>query len=371
LTNATESTYIIAAGGTGGHIFPGIALAKEIRSRRPDATVVFVGTRHGLEQSLIPANGFPLETIRASGFAGKSAGRRLAALGELPLGMLDAWRLLRRRRPRAVAGLGAYVSVPVLAAARMLGIPTVIHESNAMPGIANRFASRFATRVAMAYPAASSRLARGGVLTGTPVRSEFFGVPPLAEAPATRRLLIFGGSQGSGVLNRTAVEALPELSAGGVEVLLQTGEKHHAGVSRAVAGRGSAAPGPRLEAFLPKLHEELAWADLVVSRAGAMTVAELAAAGRPAILVPFGSATHGHQRENARSLIEAGAAIMIEETDLTGDLLARSVRELLAQRSRLLAMGLAARRLARPDAARRLADLLFEAESGGGSRETA
>jgi UDP-N-acetylglucosamine--N-acetylmuramyl-(pentapeptide) pyrophosphoryl-undecaprenol N-acetylglucosamine transferase len=356
---------VIAAGGTGGHIFPGIALAREIQSQRPSAAVVFAGTARGLESKLIPENGFPLETVRVSGFAGKSLEHRIAALAELPLGVIDSWKLLRRHRPRAVAGLGAYVSVPVLAAARMLGIPTVIHESNAMPGVANRFLSRFATRVAVSLTAAGSRLRRPGTLTGTPVRAEFFSVPPLETGAATRRLLVFGGSQGSVVLNRAVAEAVPALRAAGVEVLLQTGERHLETVARKISAAGTLPPGLRLEPFLPRLDRDLAWADLVVSRSGAMTVSELAAAGRPAILVPFGSATHGHQRENARALVEAGAARLIEEPELTGERLSRTVGELLGDRPGLVRMGAAARSLSRPDAAKKLAEVVFEAESQG------
>ncbi|MFN2386973.1 MAG: undecaprenyldiphospho-muramoylpentapeptide beta-N-acetylglucosaminyltransferase [Thermoanaerobaculia bacterium] len=359
----TRATYVIAAGGTGGHIFPGIALAREIQSLRPSASVVFAGTARGLERKLIPQSGFPLETVRASGFAGKPFARRIGALAELPLGVLDSWRLLRRHRPHAVAGLGAYVSVPVLAAARMLGIPTVIHESNAMPGVANRFLSRFATRVAISLPAARARLGRTATLTGTPVRSEFFSVPPLRESGTTRRLLVFGGSQGSLVLNRAVVDALPQLRAASVEVLLQTGERHQGSVAGKISTGGSLPAGVRLEPFLPKLDRDLAWADLVVSRAGAMTVAELSASGRPAILVPFGSATHGHQRENARSLVEAGAARLIEEHELTGNRLARAVSELIGDRGGLVRMGLAARSLSRPDAAQKLAEIVFESET--------
>jgi UDP-N-acetylglucosamine--N-acetylmuramyl-(pentapeptide) pyrophosphoryl-undecaprenol N-acetylglucosamine transferase len=293
---------------------------------------------------------------------------RLAALALLPLGVADSWRLLRRRRPRAVAGLGSYASVPVLSAARMLGIPTLIHESNAMPGIANRFASRFATRIAVSLPSASARLARPGTVTGTPVRPEFFSVPPLAAGSGSRRILVFGGSQGAAVLNRAVCEAVPELTAAGVELILQTGEKHWEDVTGRLGSAGSLPRGVRVEPFLPRLYEQLAWADLVVSRSGAMTVAELAAAGRPAIVVPFASATHGHQRENAQALVAAGAAVMIEEPELTPKALSRAAFELLADRSRLQQMGLAARALSRPDAAGRLAELLFEAEGSGTER---
>jgi UDP-N-acetylglucosamine--N-acetylmuramyl-(pentapeptide) pyrophosphoryl-undecaprenol N-acetylglucosamine transferase len=350
---------VIAAGGTGGHIFLGVALAREIQALRPEAEILFIGSRHGLEVKLVPQTGFPLDLVRSSGFAGKSAVKKLGALADVPVGFLEARRILARSRARAVAGVGGYVSVPVVLAARSLGVPTLIHESNAFPGVANRLLNRFATRTAVGVAPANSHLARPGVVTGTPVRPEFFRVPPLDPASATRRLLVFGGSQGSRVLNRSMVEAAPLLATDGIEVIHQAGEKEFESVR---AAYGNLPPGWRLEPFLPRIHEELAWADIVLSRAGSQTLAELAAAGRPSILVPFGSATHGHQTENARAFERAQAAIAIEEGTLTGETLARTVRELVGNRSRLVEMGENARAFARPDAAKILADLLFEAE---------
>jgi UDP-N-acetylglucosamine--N-acetylmuramyl-(pentapeptide) pyrophosphoryl-undecaprenol N-acetylglucosamine transferase len=357
--NEPEGTYVIVAGKTGGHIYPGIALAKEIRARRPGVPVLFVGTADGLESRLIPDAGFPLETVRASGFAGKSLSGKLLSLARLPGGFLEARALLSRHRARGVVGMGGYVSVPVLAAARLLRVPTVVHDSNALPGIATRLANRFATRTAVGLARSNARLARPGTVTGTPVRAEFFAIAPVSASARTRRLLVFGGSQGSAVLNRALIEAAPRLSGEGLEVVHQTGEGQFAAVQ---AGYGEIPARWRLAPFLPRLYEELAWADLVVSRSGAMTLAELAAAGRPSILVPFGSATHGHQRENALALVEAGAARMIEERELTVETLARAVADLFSDRQKLARMGEAARSLAVPDAARRLADLLFEAE---------
>jgi UDP-N-acetylglucosamine--N-acetylmuramyl-(pentapeptide) pyrophosphoryl-undecaprenol N-acetylglucosamine transferase len=219
--------------------------------------------------------------------------------------------------------------------------------------------NRFATRTAVGVEAANSHLARPGVVTGTPVRPEFFEVPPIDPSAATRRLLVFGGSQGSRVLNRAMAEAAPLLARDAIEVIHQAGEKEFESV-RARYGRVPA--GWRVEPFLPRIHEELGWADLVLSRSGSQTLAELAAAGRPAILVPFGSATHGHQTENARAFERAGAAVAIEEGALTGEALATAVRGLITDRRRLVEMGKSARSFAKPDAARLLADLLFEAE---------
>ncbi|MCA1610680.1 MAG: undecaprenyldiphospho-muramoylpentapeptide beta-N-acetylglucosaminyltransferase [Acidobacteria bacterium] len=353
---------MIAAGKTGGHIFPGIALAREIRARRPDAPILFIGTPEGLEHRLVPEAGFPLESVRASGFVGKNLGARLRSLVNLPLGFFQARRILRRHRARAVAGMGGYVSVPVLAAARSLGIPTVIHDSDALPGVSSRMLNRIATRTAVGVAESNRRMTRPGAVTGTPVRPEFFEAPASRPAGGPGRVLVFGGSQGAAVLNRAMAEASRALRADGLSVIHQTGEKHLAS-TRALYG--SVPAGWSLQAFLPRLWEPLAWADLVVSRAGAMTLAELAAGGRPAILVPFGAAAHGHQAANALAFSRAGAARVIEETGLNGPRLAEEIRSLFADRPRLAAMAAAARSLAAPDAARRLADLLFEAEAAG------
>jgi UDP-N-acetylglucosamine--N-acetylmuramyl-(pentapeptide) pyrophosphoryl-undecaprenol N-acetylglucosamine transferase len=352
-------TYVIAAGGTGGHVIPGIALAAEIRAHKPSADIVFVGTRQGLESRIVPAAGFALELVDASGFVGKTWSKQLGSLARLPRGFLESRTLLRRYRARVVVGVGGYVTVPVLMAARSLGIPTVIHESNALPGVSNKFVNRFATKTAVGLAAANAHLKRPGVVTGTPVRAEFFATPPLSEAATTRRLLVFGGSQGSRVINRAIARASVMLEKSGLEVVHQAGDKD-IGATRARYPR--VPKGWSLVPFLPKLHEEMAWADLVLSRAGAMTVSELCAAGRPAILVPFGAAAAGHQLQNALALQKAGAAVVIREPELTAENLAGTITELFAKRERLVQMGQRARSLAKPNAARDLATMVFEAE---------
>lgn len=355
---------MIAAGKTGGHIYPGIALARELRSRRPEAPIVFIGTAHGLETRIVPEAGFALESIRASGFVGRSLAAKVRALADLPRGFFEARRILKKHRARAVAGMGGYVSVPVLAAARSLGIPAVIHDSDVLPGVSSRLLNRIASRTAVGVEAANAHMRRRGVVTGTPVRPEFFAVPALDASPAGRpgRLLVFGGSQGSVVLNRAVAEASRLLRRDPLTVVHQTGEKHVASTREAY---GEVPEGWSLEPFLPRLWEPLSRADLVVARAGAMTLAELAAAGRPAVLVPFAAAAHGHQLVNARTFAAAGAAVVLPEEEATGARLAEIVRDLLPDRPRLAAMGAAARSLAVPDAAGRLADLVLEAEAEG------
>ena len=352
--------YVIAAGGTGGHIIPGIALADEIRAQKAGAEIVFVGTAHGLEGRIVPAAGYRLELVDASGFVGKSLGKQLRSLSRLPKGFLQSRKLLRRLRARAVVGVGGYVTLPVLAAARALGIPTLIHDSNAFPGVANRFLNRFATRTAVGLAAANGHFRRPGVVTGTPVRKEFFAAPPLDPSGASRRILVFGGSQGSRVLNRAMARAAVLLEKSDLEVVHQTGEKD----LTATRQRYPRLPARwKLEPFLPRLWEPMAAADLVVSRAGALTVAELAASGRPAVLVPFDAAAGGHQLENARALEKAGGAVVITERDLSAENLAGTLVALIGDRARLTAMGQKARALAKPDAARDLARLVFEAET--------
>jgi UDP-N-acetylglucosamine--N-acetylmuramyl-(pentapeptide) pyrophosphoryl-undecaprenol N-acetylglucosamine transferase len=241
----------------------------------------------------------------------------------------------------------------VLAAARWSGVPSIIQEQNSVPGVANRLGARLARVAAVGFEEACERLPGRCVWTGNPVREEFFVVPPL-EFPG-RRVLLFGGSQGSRVLNRALTEAAPRLAAAGIGVLAQSGEREAESV-RAKAG----AHGILVVPFLSDIWNAMARADLVVCRAGALTLAELCAAGRPSLLVPFAAATHGHQEHNARALERAGAAVVISEEELSGDILSARVAELLSDPARLRRMGEAARSLAKPGADDRIVDLLFE-----------
>ena len=354
--------FVIAAGGTGGHVFPGIALAEELKARRPDAEIVFVGTSKGLEARLVPQAGFRLELITATGFAGKRISEKIEALRRLPESFRAARKLLGGLGTRAVVGMGGYVSVPVLTAARSLGVPTMIHEPNAYPGMANRFLNRIVSRTAVGLLAANAGFARQGVVTGTPVRSQFFATPPLNPEATTQRVLVFGGSQGSRVLNRAMAKAAPTLQALKIEVVHQTGELDHAAAKKRYY---KVPPGWTITPFLPHLWEQFAWADLIVCRAGAMTVAELAAAGRPAILVPFAAAAEAHQLANARAMSSAGAAVTVREDELETTRFAVVVEELFSDRKRLAKMGENARRFARPEAAKQLVDLLLEVELHG------
>ena len=346
-------TFVLAGGGTGGHVFPAIAVAREIRRRRPGARVLFVGTRRGLEAVIAPKEGFPIEFVPASGFAGRGPGAKAKALLDLARGVAQSRRIFARERPAAVLGVGGYASLPSLVAAKLSGIPSMIQEQNSVPGIANRIGARLAEASACGFEAACRRLPGRCVWTGNPARREFFAVAP---GPGGRRVLLFGGSQGARALNRAIVEAAPALAAAGVGVLAQTGERELETVRAALAPF----PGIEAAAFVDAMADAFARADLVVARAGALTLAEIAAAGRPSILVPFAAATHAHQEENARAFAGAGAAVVVAETELDGAALARLVLDLLADPPRLRRMAEAARTLARPDAAERIVDLLFE-----------
>jgi UDP-N-acetylglucosamine--N-acetylmuramyl-(pentapeptide) pyrophosphoryl-undecaprenol N-acetylglucosamine transferase len=347
-------------------VFPALALAGEIRRRRPDAPIVFVGTRRGLETDLVPRAGWPLEFVRARGLVGKGAKARLEGLLALPLAFRDSVRILRRHAPRAVVGVGGYASGPIVATAWAKRIPTVIHEQNAVPGLTNRLLARIATRIAAGSEAGAARL--GGVAVGNPVREEFFAIPSLMarEKDRTMRLLAVGGSQGAAILNRLLPGALALAAAAGASftAVHQAGKGRTADVEALYEKHGLAGENRVVvREFVDDMPDAFSDADLVVARAGAMTVAEVAAAGRPALLVPFAGATHGHQEANARALEAQGAASVLTEAQATEESLGRGILALLSDPLGLLEMGEAARRSAKPDAAARLCEIVFEAEA--------
>jgi UDP-N-acetylglucosamine--N-acetylmuramyl-(pentapeptide) pyrophosphoryl-undecaprenol N-acetylglucosamine transferase len=351
-------TILVAAGGTGGHLFPGIAVADELVRRDRATRVVFAGTRKGLEQRLVPKAGYALELLPILPLNGVGFGRMLLGLVALPWGMLRAAGLVLKLRPAAVLGIGGYAGGPVTLLAALLGVRAVVLEPNARPGFTNRVLKPFVRAAACAYDETCASFGTKGVLTGNPVRGGFAAVPRKEHRPPLT-LLVFGGSQGSRVLNQAMASALPHLP--GAERLLivhQTGPAWLGATEDAYRAAGRAA---ETVAFLDDMERRLAAADLVVSRSGATTCAELTVAGRAAILVPFARAADDHQRTNAVALQAAGAARMLEEKDLSGESLARAVRELLDEPARISAMEQAARRLGRKDAAARVADLLLDA----------
>lgn len=351
-------TLMIAGGGTGGHIYPAIAIAREYVSRAASRRVVFVGTERGLEKTIVPKAGFPLEFISAGGLKGKAGLDLLRNIARLPLGFVQAFRLIGKHRPNVVLGVGGYSSGPVLLAALLRGMPTIVHEQNAFPGLTNRLLARFVRRVAVAFADALPRMKRtDGVVTGNPVRTEFFTAHRQPKGGNRQRLLIFGGSQGSRTLNDAMIGALLFLSRlrDRLEIVHQTGPSELAKVQQAYRTSG-AFPDARIVAYLDPIVDEIAAADLVVCRAGAMTIGELAAVGRAAIFIPFAAATNNHQELNARVVERAGGGIVITEPELTPERLGMAITEIINDTERSRRMGAAAKALAAPEATKKIVD---------------
>ena len=354
--SARPPRVVIAGGGTGGHLYPGIAVARELQALRPGTVVTFAGTARGIESRVVPREGFALDPIRSAGLKSTSPAARLRGVALLPLSALDAWRLLSRRAPDLVIGVGGYSSGPVVAIAAARGIPTMLLEQNAVPGLTNRLLAPLVRAAAVTYESTLPFFRGRGFVAGNPVRPGFFRAPaPETDGRDGRvRVLIFGGSQGARAINAACVEAAPTLAAAvpPLAITHQTGERDLAFVRE---GYGRAGLTARVEAFLYEMDREMHDADLVVCRAGATTLAELAAAGRPSILIPLPTAADDHQRRNAQVVAAAGAAEVIEQRELSGNRLAVRVMALAADRAGREAMGRAARGLARPDAAAAIA----------------
>jgi UDP-N-acetylglucosamine--N-acetylmuramyl-(pentapeptide) pyrophosphoryl-undecaprenol N-acetylglucosamine transferase len=350
---------VVAGGGTGGHLYPGIAVARELQRRDPETRISFAGTARGIESRVIPREGFPLDLIRSSGLRGASPLAYARGLALIPMGVADAWRILSQRRPDVVIGVGGYSSGPVVLAAVLRRIPTLLLEQNAVPGLTNRSLARFVHAAAVTFDETVTYFGRRGFVSGNPVRAEFLDSSVDAnETSATRgapRVLIFGGSQGAHAINMAMVEAAPRLAAhhGGLAITHQTGERDLELVRDAYGRVGLEA---RVEPFLYTMDREIKGADLIVSRAGATTLAELTAAGKPAVLIPLPTAADDHQRKNADVLARAGAAEVLDQRTLTGERLAERILALAGDGARREVMGRAARALARPDAARAIAD---------------
>ena len=355
------TTLMIAGGGTGGHIYPAIAIAREFVSRDASRRVVFVGTQRGLEKTIVPKAGFPLEFIDVGGLKGKGAVELVKNLFRLPLGFLQAWGLVGKHKPNAVLGVGGYSSGPVLAAAKLRGVPTVIHEANAFPGVANRALAKVVTKVLVAFADAAPRLKRkDAIITGNPIRAEFFHVDRQPTTDNRQRLLIFGGSQGSRVINIAMSEALLFLAhlKDRLAIVHQTGPADLEKVQTAY--RSSAFANARVVPYIDPIVDEIAAADLVVCRAGAMTVGELAAAGRAAIFIPFAAATNNHQELNARVVEKAGGGLVITESELTPERLAAAINDVVSDPAKAVRMGEAAHALAVPEATKRIVDTIEE-----------
>jgi UDP-N-acetylglucosamine--N-acetylmuramyl-(pentapeptide) pyrophosphoryl-undecaprenol N-acetylglucosamine transferase len=351
---------LVAGGGTGGHVFPALAVAQEwLRHGKEigeEREAVFVGTARGLENKLVPPTGIPLELIRSAGLKGMGGMKLARNLATLGPAYMDSRAILRKHKFDVAFGLGGYAAGPILLAAAMRGIPVVIFEPNAEPGLTNRILAKFATRVAVGYEETARRLGKKAVVTGCPVRPEFKFVPQRRPEPPFR-ILITGGSQGARPINRAVKEALPYLKQreNELQIVHQTGEREFEDVRAAYAACEFAA---QVQPFLNDMPARFAWADLVISRAGQTTIAEIAAVGRAAIFVPFAGAADSHQLRNAQALEHASAARVLPESELNGARLAQEITGLLAKPEEIAGLAAKARQFAAPQATQEIVKLI-------------
>src|ERR1051325_6562205 len=352
---------LIAAGGTGGHIYPGIAVAQEIMRRDANSKVYFVGTARGLETRLVPQAGFELSLIESAGLKNVKLGARLKGLAVLPKSFVSTRKLLRQFQPDVVVGAGGYVSGPVVLTAALMKRPTLVMESNALPGWTNRVLARFVDRAAVSFAQALPYFRGKAKVTGNPVRREFFEIPPKQREPGKFSLLVFGGSQGARAINDAVTAALPRLKTIPVELRIkhQTGPADFEKVKACYAAAGWSERAD-IRSYIDNMMSDFAAADLVLCRAGATTTAELIAAGKASIMVPFPFAADDHQRKNAEALEAAGAARMILQRELSGDRLATEIEKLVQSPQDLDRMEEASRKLAHGDAAAAAVDMIEE-----------
>ena len=351
---------ILAGGGTGGHVIPALAIAQQLEKDYA-AQLLFIGTPRGMENRLVPAAGFDVRLVRVGALNRVSLATRLRTLVDLPRAVWDASRLLSEFLPDVVIGVGGYASGPAMAAAILRRVPTIAFEPNVVPGFANRMIAARVSVAAVQFEQ-TGRYFRKYQVTGVPVRPAFFAITPrsLTAAPT---LLVFGGSQGAHAINQAVLASLPALreKIRGLYIVHQTGERDYNDAQTAYQRAGLKA---EVSPFISDMSSAFARADLLVCRSGASTVGEVAAAGKPAIFIPFPRAADDHQKVNAQALVNAGAAAMLEEGNLTGDGLAETVARLFADRAQLEGMGQAARNLSHPNAARDVAKMAREFVKG-------
>ncbi|HEY2867114.1 MAG TPA: undecaprenyldiphospho-muramoylpentapeptide beta-N-acetylglucosaminyltransferase [Pyrinomonadaceae bacterium] len=348
---------MIAAGGTGGHIYPGIAVANEILRRDPSSEVLFVGTSRGLETKIIPENGFQLALIHSVGLKNVGLKGKIKGLTTLPRSFVEARRLLREFRPAVVVGAGGYVSGPVLMMAVIMGIPTLVMDSNALPGFTNRRLARFVDRAALTFQEALPFFGKKGTVTGNPVRKEFFDVKP-KERNGQTSVLVFGGSQGARAINNAMIGALDHLNGTRetMHIVHQTGEADFEKVRAAYNEHGWESADVR--PYISDMMHEFEKADVLICRAGATTCAEIAAAGKAAIMIPLPTAADDHQRKNAEAMQSAGAAKMIVQDQLSPEVLAAALTAIAHAPETIAQMEQAAKKLAREDAAEATVDII-------------
>lgn len=353
-TGAKALRVLIVGGGTGGHIIPALAVAHELVTKYA-AEILFVGTPRGLEGRLVPAAGFQLRLIKVGPLKNVSLATRFRTLLDVPQSLFTCHRIIREFDPHVVFGVGGYASGPGMAAALMLRVPTMVFEPNAMPGLSNRLVGKRVQAAAVNFPAAAGYF-RNVEVTGIPVRPDFFRLPPASgDVP---HLLIFGGSQGARLFNATLPDVAPALlnAVPGLTILHQSGLRHADATEAAYKASGADPARWQVSGFLDDMPARFAPANLVMARSGASTVAELAAAGKPSLLVPFAAAADDHQTRNAEEMVKAGAAVMMKEPELADrDRLLETLVELLSSRERLTRMSAAALKQAHPEAAEQIA----------------
>lgn len=364
-TSSRPFRLLLTGGGTGGHLFPAIAAAEELCERMPGATVVFVGTRRKMDKSSLERYGYAVTSIYSYGLKGKSAVELIKAVAVLPLSLLQAMACILRFRPDVVLGVGGYVTGPVVAAARMLGRKTVIHEQNSIPGLANRKLGRMVDRVCISLPESANHFpAEKTVLTGNPVRKpllELAGKPVSVASKSDLTLLILGGSQGAHRINELAVEAICDGAVPvSIKVIHQSGTADYDMVKKRYREHGISA---EVQPFFQDMAAIYSKADLLVSRAGATTLAELAVLGKPAILVPYPHAADDHQHKNADYYVAGGGCLKFAEHELNSAILAKEIGQLAGNEKKRAAMADAMKKLAKPEAAASIVDECLESWS--------
>ncbi len=354
MNELTNIRLLVTGGGTGGHLFPGIALAQAVIQTNADSEVMFIGTERKVDKNSLANLGFKTTTIRCQGIKGKSVSQILSALIQLPIGLFEAMKIIRQFKPDLVFGVGGYVTGPVIVAARLLGVATCIHEQNTVPGLANKILGRIVNRVFVSLPGSEKYFpARKTILSGNPIRSNL-----LAKAkedkqhqPANQAtILILGGSQGARRLNSLVLEAAKQCLVNLTpipEIIHQTGEADEEQAKKVYAELGMHA---RVDAFISDMAEVYSQADLIVSRAGATTLAEIMVFGKPAILVPFPYAADNHQEKNGRILVNSGGCMMFRQSELTGEKLGNEISRLLNDKKLLHEMADKSGKLAKPEA---------------------
>lgn len=352
---------IIAGGGTGGHLFPGLAVAEEIKRRHPGSDILFVTGRKSIEMTILERYGFEQAAISIEGVKGRGWFKGITVMSRLPYTLYQSYRIIRAWSPLLVLGVGGYSSGPVCLAARIMRIPTVIHEQNTYPGLTNRLLSRIVNRVFISFEESREHFSRGTlVLTGNPIRQELLDYKVVDQEPDKPfTLFVTGGSQGAAAVNQAFIKAVAILKDKGKDlgIIHQTGEMDYQHVKEEYTRMGIQAD---VHAFVRDMAAAYGRADLLVGRAGAATVSELAALGKPSVLIPFPYSANQHQVTNARVLAEVGGAILLLQKDLSGESLAKVLIKYMEDRTALREMGERTRKKGRPHAARVIADQLEE-----------